>query len=139
MHIPGSRLLILAALIVIGDAKLVNAQQLATDMKLEDAGFVMRRADTPEKLARLQLLPPRKFVSRTGASGRYYLYADPDDCRCVFVGRATAYQAFRDMRAKLPQPDNVGPGGNNVEGEIVRDMDADAFDVPMDDILDYRF
>jgi hypothetical protein len=115
--------------------------QLATDMRLEDAGFVMRRADTPEKMARLRLIPPRQFVSRTGKRGRYYLWADPDTCRCVFVGGAGALQSFKDMRKGVPQPDNVGPGSRGIDPEnmIIHDMDADAgINVPDGDVLDYQ-
>lgn len=115
--------------------------QLATDMRLEDAGFVMRRADTPEKVARLRLIPPRQFVSRTGKNGRYYLWADPDTCKCVFVGGAGALQSFKDMRRGVPQPDNVGAGssGINPENMIVHDMDEDAgINVPDGDVLDYH-
>jgi hypothetical protein len=116
--------------------------QLATDMKLEDAGFVMRSAETAEKLARLRVLPPRQFVSRTGRSGRYYLWADPDTCRCVFLGSERAMQAYRDMRrAGLPNVDNVPASetGSDPERMIIRDMDADMGDVPDGDVLDYRF
>jgi hypothetical protein len=127
------------ALLVLGSQP-VEAQ-LAADMKLENAGFVMRIADTPQKLERLRRLPPRTFVSRTGANGRYYLYAEPDVCKCVFLGDERALRAYRDMRrAGLPQPDVVGPSGINAENQIIQDMDVDAgFDVPFGDILDYRY
>jgi len=107
-------------------------------MHLEDAGFIMRPADTPEKLARLRKLPARTFVARNAAGGRYYIYADPDVCKCAFVGDGRAMQAFRDMR-RTPQPDVVGPGGVSPENQIIRDMDADMGDVPDGDILDFRF
>ena len=113
--------------------------QLATDMRLEDAGFVMRRADTPDKIARLRLIPPRQFVSRTGKRGRYYLWADPDTCRCVFVGDGRALQSFKDMRKGLPQPDSVSPRGIDPENMIIHDMDEDAgINVPDGDVLDYH-
>jgi hypothetical protein len=129
--------LLAACALFTGDAA---DAQLAADMKLEDAGFVMRNADSAEKLARLRVLPPRQFVSRTGKSGRYYLWADPDTCRCVFVGHERAMQAYRDMRrAGLPQPDNVSPSAIAPERMIIRDMDADMGDVPDGDVLDYRF
>ena len=137
---PKFSLLALFAFVLLGGAMPVTAQ-LATDMRLEDAGFVMRRADTPEKVARLRLIPPRQFVSRTGRSGRYYLWADPDTCRCVFVGGAGALQSFKDMRRRVPQPDNVGAGssGINPETMIIHDMDQDAgINVPDGDVLDYH-
>ena len=138
MHTRSLRLVALFAFGVLAGATPAGAQ-LATDMKLEDAGFVMRRADTPDKLARLRLIPPRQFVTRTGKSGRYYLWADADYCKCVFVGSARALQSFKDMRTRLPQPDNVGPGGINPENLIIHDMDLDAgIDVPDGDVLDYH-
>ena len=113
--------------------------QLATDMRLEDAGFVMRRADTPEKMAQLRRIPPRQFVTRTGKSGRYYLWADPDTCQCVFVGGPGALQSFKDMRRGLPQPDNVGPNSIDPENMIIHNMDEDAgINVPDGDVLDYH-
>jgi len=133
-------LLALFAFVLFGGAMPVTAQ-LATDMRLEDAGFVMRRADTPDKVARLRLIPPRQFVTRTGKNGRYYLWADPDTCKCVFVGGPGALQSFKDMRRGVPQPDNVGPGSNgiNPENMIIHDMDEDAgINVPDGDVLDYH-
>ena len=67
-----------------------------TDMRLEDMGFVMRVADTPQQLDRLRLLPARKFVSRTKGARRYYLYADPDYCKCVFLGDALAMKNYQN-------------------------------------------
>ena len=129
---------ILGAMVAAFAALEAGAQQLATDMKLEDAGFIMRRATTPDHIARLRQLPPHKFVARMGPSGRYYVYADADVCKCAFVGTERALQAYRDMRAKLPQPDNVGTGGFSVEGQIIHDMINDGVGEPGSDIIDYR-
>ena len=55
----------LAAGLSAGDAA---AGQEGIDMKLEDMGFTMRAANTPEQLDRLRLLPPRKFLARLKAA-----------------------------------------------------------------------
>jgi hypothetical protein len=120
----------------------LSAQE-GRDMKLEDAGFVMRSADTADKLQRLRRLPPRVFVSRRKGEQRYYLYADPDYCRCVFVGNAAAMQAFKDMAAKgrtlVPPVPNLPAIGVSPENQIVRDMDDDLnSDIQEGDILDYN-
>lgn len=117
------------------------AAQEAKDMHLEDAGFVMRAADTPRKLERLRLLPPRRFIARTKAGGRYYLYADPDTCKCVFVGDQRAMQAYKDMVAQRSSlPDFNGSGPPSMENQIIQEMDDDlSGGIPDDDILDYRF
>jgi len=142
MHTQGLRFLVLLLFGIVGAMPSAQAQ-LATDMKLEDAGFIMRRADTPEHMAQLRRLPPRQFATRMGKTGRYFIWADPDTCRCAFVGTEKAMQAFRDMRrARLPQPDNV-PGrdrGNAPMELMLHDMDMDAgINVPDGDVIDYQF
>jgi hypothetical protein len=74
------------------------AQQEAIDMHLEDVGFVMRAAK-PAELERLRSLPPRRFVARTIGGRRYYLYSDPDLCKCVFLGDEAAMQSYKDLIA----------------------------------------
>lgn len=114
--------------------------QLAPDMRLEDAGFVMRPADTAEQLALIKRVPPRRFVARVKNGKRYYVYADPELCNCVFVGDAVALEAYRDMRKRLPQPDTVAPAGVAPQAELVEDMDGDLSDmIDNNNILDWNF
>jgi hypothetical protein len=118
------------------------ASQEGTDMKLENAGFKMRRADTAEKLKQARLLPPRKFVARTAAGKRYYVYSDPDFCKCVLVGDETAMKTYRDMVSKPSglAPTLVSPSETSPEIEMIRDMDADVSSTITDGhILDVPF
>ncbi len=132
--------IVVAALLCAASANAAYAQaQLVTDMKLEDAGFVMRRADTPDKLRRTQLLPPHKFVARVKDGKRYYLYADPELCKCVFVGSADALKTFRDLR-KPTQPDAVMASGISPATEVIDDLADDRWTlVGGDDFLDYNY
>ncbi len=110
------------------------AQQsnLAIGMKLEDAGFKMREADTPQKMARLRSIPPHTFVPHRKDGVRYYVYADPTACRCAFVGDETAMKAYRDMappRANgLPGVGDIGrdTGGINLENEMQTEMNDES-------------
>lgn len=114
------------------------AGQEATDMKLRDAGFIARVADTPALIARLRTLPPRKFVRRAKAGRHYYIYVDPDLCKCAFLGDEDAMKTYRDMAtARLQQPGVVPPSGVSPERQI-EDIDnaADGL-ITDDDILDY--
>ncbi len=102
--------------------------QLGKDMKLEDAGFKMREANTPQKMARLNSIPPYKFVPHRKNGARYYVYADPA-CRCAFVGNDNAMQTYRDMVASrrgtgLPGVGDIGrnTGGVNLENEMQDEM-----------------
>ncbi len=109
--------------------------QLATDMKLEDAGFQMREANTPAKMAKLTSIPARKFVPHRKAGQLYYVFADPQ-CRCAFVGSPAAMQNYRDMVSRagntgLPGVNDFsrnpggGGGGINLENEMQDAMDND--------------
>jgi hypothetical protein len=101
-----------------------DASQEGSDMKLEDMGFVMRPADTPAQIERLRQLPPRAFVARTKHGRRYYLYADPDYCKCVFVGDELAMKNYRDLVLPPPQaPTAIGPGKPSVANEMIQEMD----------------
>jgi hypothetical protein len=131
----------LVALLIFGLCGSAGAGQEGRDMKLEDMGFVMRPAATPAQLDRLRLLPPRTFVARSKNGRRYYLYADPDYCRCVFVGNQLAMNNYHDLASPLPQaPTAIGPGKPSVASEMVQEMDDDIGMTIFDgDILDYPY
>ena len=61
----GRRAALTAVLIVALLAGALAAGQEGADMRMVDAGFIMRPADTAQKLERLKRLPPLKFVGRT--------------------------------------------------------------------------
>ena len=68
---------------------------------LAAAGFTVLPANTPERQADLKRLPPNKFVTKTTGDQVRYVYADPVECNCLYVGDQKAYGAYRqDMLAK---------------------------------------
>ena len=70
-----------------------------TEELLAAAGFDQRLADTPEKLAHLQTLTPaRKLVAQERDGHLYYVYADPDLCKCLYVGTAAQYEQARKKK-----------------------------------------
>ncbi len=115
-----------------------DAGQEGADMRLEDVGFVMRPATTPAQERRLKLLPPRKFVARTANGRRYYIYADPDYCKCAFVGGELAMKNYRDMVSPPPlAPATVGSGGPpSVTTEMIEEIDP-GVEIPFGDIFDF--
>ena len=123
-----------------------QAQQRAVDRNLITAGFVMRPADTPGKMKRLQALTPYKFAARTKDGVRYYIYPDPSDCKCAFVGYQQAFDNYRNMLAPPPPPpgtqefksDATRPGFN-LEPFAVDEMNEDAGLFAGDDIFHLRF
>ena len=60
-----------------------------------EAGFRPVPANSPEKLSHLRTLPAHRLIERTKAGQPYYVYADPDNCKCLYVGNAAAYAKYR--------------------------------------------
>jgi hypothetical protein len=69
-----------------------------TERMLHVAGFKMKTADTPEKLAMLKGLPQRKIVPYPREGEMMYLYADAGTCGCLYVGTAEQYQRYVEFR-----------------------------------------
>jgi hypothetical protein len=129
----------IAACLIFGLTAGADAGQEGKDMRLEDMGFVMRPADTVARIERLRLLPPRTFVARSKDGRRYYLYADPDYCKCVFVGDELAMKNYRDMTSPPPQaPMAIGGGKPSIASEMIQEMDPVVGGTIYDgDILDF--
>jgi hypothetical protein len=101
------------------------AQQEGLDMRLRSAGFKVRPATTPQELALLRRVPPRTMLSRSDQARRYYVYADPDYCKCVFVGDDVALRTFKDMPPAGEQPAAYSSSRPSTTEILIREMDAD--------------
>jgi hypothetical protein len=77
------------------------------DDLLVEAGFVVRKADTPDRVAALKSLPPHQFVMRNSNGSVKYLYADPIDCDCIYVGGQHAYEQFHQKMAGQVQETQI--------------------------------
>lgn len=76
-----------------------SMQQQATHQEklLSGAGFNVRPADTPRKMAHLQNLPPYQVLMRFRNEKPVYIYADPQYCQCLYYGNEQAYQNYRRL------------------------------------------
>jgi hypothetical protein len=68
-----------------------------TEHLLSAAGFKLKLADTPDRLARIQAMPQRTLrpVRRQGKV--YWVYPDVQGCTCMYLGTQEAYQQYRDL------------------------------------------
>ncbi|MDR6951844.1 cytochrome c556 [Ancylobacter sp. 3268] len=83
-------------LVSVTAAACVTATQDKENM-LSAAGFQMRLANTPEKVASLQKLPPHKFTVQSQNGQPVFLYADPTVCGCLYVGTQENFQNYQQM------------------------------------------
>jgi len=76
-----------------------EAQQQAsqTEQLLSAAGFQMKLADTPQKLAHLQALTPLKLAPHPRDGKIYFIYADAQFCQCLYAGDQAAYQRYQRL------------------------------------------
>ena len=89
--------LIALSLSVTGCAAIRTHQTAETEQVLAAAGFQVKPADTPEKLAHLQTLTPRKVVRYSRDGQPQYVYADPETCKCLYVGDEQRYQKYQEL------------------------------------------
>ena len=86
------------AILLAGCAAIERQDAEGTEQLLSAAGFNIKPADTPEKLASLQVMKQHKVVRRELSNGQLrFLYADAAVCRCLYVGDAQAYQQYQKL------------------------------------------
>lgn len=64
---------------------------------LADAGFQMKKAQTPEQLKDIEGLPQRKLVPNAKDGRVTYVYADASGCKCVYAGTEENYKRYREI------------------------------------------
>ena len=68
-----------------------------TERTLSAAGFNMKLANSPEKIAHLKTLTQRKLVPHQKGDDLYYIYADAEYCHCIYVGTEQNYQQYQSI------------------------------------------
>ncbi len=90
----GAMVSVFTAIVLAGCA---GQQAKSTENLLAAAGFDVRYADTPEKLAHLKQLTQRKLVEHTKDGQPAYVYADAMGCKCVYAGNEKDYQEYKKL------------------------------------------
>lgn len=70
------------------------------EQMLAAAGFTMKLADTPAKLAHLKQQVQHKIIAYTKREETYFVYADATDCKCLYVGDNSAYTKFQALQVQ---------------------------------------
>ncbi len=86
-----------AALLLVGCAAIRTTAARSTGRLLTEAGF---QAEPAEPLASLPAVEPLKLVARSRDGDVIYVYADPYDCRCLYVGGPAERSAYESLVAQ---------------------------------------
>jgi hypothetical protein len=100
--------LLVSALVACAEMHEFSAAE--NEKLLKTAGFRAVAADTPEKVESLNTLAAGK-ISRVGRGDKiYYVFNDPFECRCLWVGQESQYERYRrlETEAMVPSVDLVG-------------------------------
>jgi hypothetical protein len=89
---------VVVAAMGIGACAAIRRQEaLQMDRQLAAAGFHVRPANTPEKLAQLKTLTPLVVMPKQQDGKTFFVVADPDACKCLYVGNQKAYDAYQKL------------------------------------------
>lgn len=125
---------LMIVLTLIGCATIQKGETLDKEQVLAAAGFTMKLADTPEKLAALQNLPQHQVMAGVKDGRLIYLYADATACKCLYLGNEKAYQRYQRfaLEKQIAREELYS-------AQTTTDMDMDGgmwgpwgFDVPME-------
>lgn len=92
--------LLVVVIALHGCAAIEKRDAMDTERMLSAAGFKMKFADTPQKLANLKTLTQSKLVPHDKDGKVFYVYADAEFCKCLYVGSEKSYQQYQKMRVE---------------------------------------
>ena len=103
-----------AGLVALAGCAAIERQQAADTQKLlAAAGFRMRAADTAERQQDLANMPPDKIVRSSQGGKTVYTYADPRNCRCIYVGGPKEYSDYRKLQVNQEIADEMSQASLN--------------------------
>lgn len=91
------KLLCVAPVLLAGCAALERDEIGNKENTLAAAGFVVRPATSDAQTGMLARLPPNRISQRIEGSHVSYLYPDPVNCHCLYVGGQAAYGRYQEL------------------------------------------
>ncbi len=107
-------------LLALSACAAIHRQEAAdSEVLLKQAGFQARAADSPERQQDLvKSLPSRQIVKRDQKGTPEYIFADPDNCRCLYVGGQKEYAKLQELRQQRIDDHNQLARRSSFEGGI---------------------
>jgi hypothetical protein len=100
---PLSRTLTLAwlALSLAACAQMKQSSNRFEEDQLRQAGFKMMQANNADRQQMLSSLPADTVTRIQREDDSYYIYPDPDDCVCLYVGREAEFRKLQQLAVDL--------------------------------------
>ena len=106
-------------LLALSACAAIHRQEAAdSEVLLRQAGFEARAADSPERQQDLVKMPLRQIVERDQKGTPEYIFADPDNCRCLYVGGQKEYAKLQELRQQRIDDHNQLARRSSFEGGI---------------------
>jgi len=107
-------------LLALSACAAIHRQEAAdSEVLLKQAGFQARAADSPERQQDLvKSLPSRQIVERDQKGTPEYIFADPDNCHCLYVGGQKEYAKLQELRQQRIDDHNQLARRSSFEGGI---------------------
>ncbi len=87
-----------SAVTAAGCTAIRRENTLQTERTLSAAGFQMKFADDPGRLAETKAIQPQRSLVPQNMDGEpRFVYADAEFCKCVYVGTEKAYQRYQRL------------------------------------------
>ena len=96
--------IITSVVLLSGCTTIRRLQASYTEDLLAAAGFRMERVDTAD-VTPGNAMSPYRLVRRIKDGAVQYIYADPSNCRCVYVGGSKEYAEYRRLAAERQMAD----------------------------------
>jgi len=98
----GAAMLALSSMVIAwaGCSAIRKDEAQSEENLLVAAGFTPKPADTPEKLAQLKSQPALKMQMHSQDGQLGYSYADPYNCKCLYVGGPEQYTKYKKLAVK---------------------------------------
>lgn len=112
MLVAGLALALMSCQVIQKEEDNLNEELLAA------AGFQMKLADTPERMAHLQTLAQRQVMPHDQNGQVRYVYADATGCKCLYVGDEKQYDEYEKLLAQQRVADEEQEAATMGMGEM---------------------
>ncbi|OQK17767.1 hypothetical protein AU255_07860 [Methyloprofundus sedimenti] len=80
-----------------GCTMIEKSDATSAENKLAAAGFIVKYADTPAKLAHIKSMQQRTIITHIKNGTVYYAYADAEFCKCLYMGKEENFGEYEKL------------------------------------------